>query len=40
MTGARQDFAADFSIEQDWQNYSEEEHAVCTDTAGPFRSSR
>jgi len=28
MTGARQDFASDFSIEQNWQNYSAEEHAV------------
>src|SRR5437868_4033431 len=28
MAGARQDFAADFSIEQNWQDYSAEEHAI------------
>jgi phenylalanine-4-hydroxylase len=28
MSGARQDFAADCSIQQDWQNYTAEEHAV------------
>ena len=28
MTGARQDPAKDFTIEQKWHEYSEEEHAI------------
>ena len=28
MTKIREDFCSDFSIEQNWQNYSEEEHAI------------
>jgi phenylalanine-4-hydroxylase len=28
MTGTRQDFASEFTIEQEWQGYSAEEHAI------------